>query len=95
MDSELVLYSIIEIPNYNKAIIVAGDGDYACLIEYLLKHNKLEKLIIPDANKYSFLLTKFLKHAVFMNNLRNKLEYKKKTGITVSTKSSVCPVVEI
>lgn len=81
VDSELVLYSIIEIPNYNKAIIVAGDGDYACLVEYLLKQNKLEKLMIPDANKYSFLLTKFLKHAVFMNNLRNKLEYKKRQAL--------------
>ncbi|MBM3710619.1 MAG: NYN domain-containing protein [Actinobacteria bacterium] len=77
VDSELVLNAMIEFNNYNKAIIVAGDGDYACLVEYLINHDKLEKLIIPDAKKYSFLLTKFLKDAVFMNNLRNKLEYKK------------------
>jgi len=81
VDSELVLNAIVEIPNYDKAIIVSGDGDYACLVEYLLKQNKLEKLMIPDANKYSFLLTKFLKHAVFMNNLRNKLEYKKRQAL--------------
>ncbi len=78
VDSELVLNAMIEISNYDKAVIVAGDGDYACLVEYLLKQNKLAKLIIPDINKYSFLLTKFLKHAVFMNNLRNKLEHKKR-----------------
>ena len=41
VDSELVLNAITEISNYNKAIIVAGDGDYACLVEYLLKQNKL------------------------------------------------------
>jgi len=81
VDSELVLNAITEISNYNKAIIVAGDGDYACLVEYLLKQNKLEKLIVPDINKYSFLLTKFLKHAVFMNNLRNKLENKKRQAL--------------
>ena len=81
VDSELVLSAITEISNYNKAIIVAGDGDYACLVEYLLKQNKLEKLIVPDINKYSFLLTKFLKHAVFMNNLRNKLENKKRQAL--------------
>ena len=81
VDSELVLNAITEISNYNKAIIVAGDGDYACLVEYLLKQNKLEKLIIPDINKYSFLLTKFLKHAAFMNNLRNKLENKKRQAL--------------
>ena len=81
VDSELVLNAITEISNYNKAIIVAGDGDYACLVEYLLKQNKLEKLIVPDINKYSFLLTKFLKRAVFMNNLRNKLENKKRQAL--------------
>jgi uncharacterized LabA/DUF88 family protein len=61
VDSELVLNAIIEIPNYDKAIIISGDGDYACLVEYLLKQNKLEKLMIPDIKKYSFLLTKFSK----------------------------------
>jgi hypothetical protein len=30
-----------------------------------------------------------------MNNLKNKLEYKKMTGITISTKSYVNPVVVI
>ncbi|MBU4450875.1 MAG: hypothetical protein KKE35_06245 [Actinobacteria bacterium] len=77
MDSELVLNAMIEISNYDKALIIAGDGDYACLVEYLLKQNKLEKLIIPDIKKYSFLLTKFPKYTVFMNNLKSRLEYKK------------------
>ena len=77
VDSELVLNAMIEISNYDKAVIIAGDGDYACLVEYLLKQNKLEKLIIPDIKKYSFLLTKFPKYTVFMNNLKSKLEYKK------------------
>ena len=27
---------MIEFPNYNKAIIVAGDGDYYCLIEIVV-----------------------------------------------------------
>ena len=78
VDSELVLNAISEIPNYDKAIIIAGDGDYACLVEYLLKQNKLEKLMIPDIKKYSFLLTKFSKNTVFMNNLKSKIEYKKR-----------------
>jgi len=77
VDSELVLNAMIEISNYDKAVIIAGDGDYACLVEYLLKQNKLEKLIIPDIKKYSFLLTKFPEYTVFMNNLKSKLEYKK------------------
>ena len=43
VDAELVLHSMIEFPNYKKAVIITGDGDFHCLIEYLDKKNKLEK----------------------------------------------------
>jgi len=36
VDTELVLYSsAILFPEYDKAIIVTGDGDFHCLLEYL------------------------------------------------------------
>src|SRR3989344_1447493 len=35
VDAELVLHAMIEFKNYDKAIIVSGDGDFHCLIEYL------------------------------------------------------------
>ncbi len=35
VDAELVLHTMIELNNFDQAIIVAGDGDYFCLIEYL------------------------------------------------------------
>ncbi len=75
-DAELVLHTMIEYPNYDKAIIVSGDGDYYCLIEYLKKQNKLEKLLIPNRHKYSFLLRKFLPNMAFIDDLRGKVEYK-------------------
>ena len=34
-DAELVLHSMIEFNNYNKAVLVSGDGDFYCLAEYL------------------------------------------------------------
>jgi uncharacterized LabA/DUF88 family protein len=77
-DAELVLQTMIEYPNYNKAIIVSGDGDFYCLISYLIKQNKLEKVLIPDWSSYSALLKKFAEKLDFLNNLRNKLEYKNK-----------------
>ena len=43
VDAELVLHTMIEYPNYNKAIIITGDGDFHCLVEHLKKHDKLEK----------------------------------------------------
>lgn len=75
-DAELVLHTMIEYPNYDKAIIIAGDGDYYCLIEYLKKQNKLKKLIIPNRYEYSSLLRKFLQDMAFVSDLRGKLEYK-------------------
>ena len=77
IDAELVLHAMIEYSNYDKAVIVTGDGDFYCLIDYLKKNNKLEKLIIPDRYKFSSLLRKFVSDMVFMNDLRAKLEYKK------------------
>ena len=76
IDAELVLHTMIEYPNYDKAVIVSGDGDFHCLIEYLKKQDKLEKLIVPNRYKFSSLLRKFASHMAFMNDLRAKLEYK-------------------
>lgn len=76
VDAELVLHAMKEMSNYKKALIVSGDGDFACLIEHLKKTNKLLNLMIPDQKQYSSLLRQFSKEMVFMNNLRNKLEYK-------------------
>jgi len=78
IDAELVLHTMIEYPNYDKALIVTGDGDFYCLIEYLIKQRKILKLMVPDENKYSSLLWKFSRDIVFMNNLKGKLEYRKK-----------------
>ncbi|MCK4307008.1 NYN domain-containing protein [candidate division WOR-3 bacterium] len=78
VDAELVLHTMIEYPNYDKAVIVSGDGDFHCLIEYLKNQNKLRRLIVPDHNNFSSLLRKFAKDILFMNDLRNKLEFKKR-----------------
>jgi len=77
IDAELVLHAMIEYPNYDKALIVTGDGDFYCLVEYLKKQNKLLKLMVPNQKKYSSLLRKFMDDIVFMNNLKAKLEYKR------------------
>ena len=79
-DAELVLHAMIEYQNYEKAVIVTGDGDFYCLVKYLLEHEKLEQVLIPNFFKYSALLKRFgKKRLAFMNDLRNKLEYKKRT----------------
>jgi uncharacterized LabA/DUF88 family protein len=76
IDAELVLHAMIEFPNYNKAVVVTGDGDFHCLIEYLKRQRKLLRLIVPNRYKFSSLLRKFGSDIVFMNDLKAKLKYK-------------------
>ncbi len=78
VDAELVLHTMIEMPNYDKAIIVSGDGDFACLIQYLEEQGKLAKIIIPNKFSYSSLLNKYRKYMAFVSDLRKKLELKRK-----------------
>jgi len=74
VDAELVLWaSAEEFKNYNKAIIVAGDGDYRCLIQFLKKKNKMGRLLIPNRYKYSRLLFEYSSDIDFLTSLKNKL----------------------
>lgn len=73
VDAELVLHAMIEYPNYDKAIIVSGDGDFHCLIEYLDKKKKLSKIIVPN-RKYSSLLRKFRSYIVHADDFKNKVK---------------------
>ncbi|MBI2251664.1 MAG: NYN domain-containing protein [Armatimonadetes bacterium] len=79
VDAELVLHVMIQYGNYDKALIVTGDGDFYCLVDYLIKQDKILKLMIPNRHKFSSLFRKFSSHMVFMNNLKHKLEYKKRS----------------
>jgi uncharacterized LabA/DUF88 family protein len=77
VDAELVLHTMIEFLHFDKAILVTGDGDFYCLIQYLLKKDKLRMVLIPDRRKYSVLLRRFAnKNIAFLNDLRNKIGFK-------------------
>lgn len=81
VDAELVLHAMIQYENYNKAIVVTGDGDFHCLIEYLEGKGKLLKILAPTKH-YSSLLRKFNKdnYMTRIDLLKHSLE-QKKTGI--------------
>jgi uncharacterized LabA/DUF88 family protein len=78
VDAELVLQAMVEFPNFDKAIIVAGDGDYYCLIKYLDDQNKLGRIIIPNKMSYSSLLSGYSRYFVYVTDLKKKLEYRGK-----------------
>ena len=86
VDAELVLHTMIEYNNYSKAIIVSGDSDFRCLIEYLEKKRKLCRVIIPNQKSYSSLFLPFKKYLSFINmNLKEKLA-KKNGSVVLRTK---------
>jgi uncharacterized LabA/DUF88 family protein len=78
VDAELVLHAMIEFDNYDKALIISGDGDFYCLIDYLNKKNKLEKIVIPNKRGYSSLLRNFIgcNKTYFLSGEKKLLEYK-------------------
>lgn len=85
VDAELVLHTMIEYPKYTQAIIVSGDGDFYCLIEYLELKQKLLRILAPN-KKYSSLLRKFNRYIVRVDVLKEALE-KKKAKISGRSKS--------
>lgn len=74
IDAELVLYAMKEMPNYAKAIIVSGDGDFYCLVEYLEQKGRLECVMTPNW-KYSTLLKPYEKYIVRLDQKRRDLEH--------------------
>ena len=77
VDAELVLYAAAKVyTKYNKAIIVSGDGDFACLMEYLAEKNKLLQVMTPN-RKYSMLLKPYSSYIVRIDLLKKSLSYKK------------------
>lgn len=76
VDAELVMHAIIELPNYHQAVIVTGDGDFFSLIDYLIKQDRLAKILIPSQMRYSVLLKQFdPSYIAFVSDLKRKLAY--------------------
>ena len=82
VDAELVLHAMINFSDYDRAVIVSGDGDFYCLAEYLIGQNKFKKVLVPNQFSYSSLLDKLSTSMnnilSFINPLKDKLEYKHK-----------------
>ena len=80
IDADLVLQAMIDFAEYDKAVVVSSDGDFYSLVKYLGSKSKLETVLSPDVEHCSSLLKQVAKGKMhFMNTLREKLEYKKKS----------------
>lgn len=75
IDADLVLYAMKEMPNYNQAIIVSGDGDFFSLAEYLIAEKRLLHIMTPNW-QYSSLLKEFESHILRLDQMRRELAYR-------------------
>lgn len=76
-DAEFVLQAVIECENYNKALLITGDGDFHCLIKYLEKKGKLLTVLAPSAKNCSILIRRTIKENLrLVSDLKDKIEYK-------------------
>lgn len=74
VDADLVLWTMKEWPNYDKAVIVSGDGDFYSLVEYLEQKGKLLKLLAPNVH-YSNLYNRFEGYIDRLDQQRKQLAY--------------------
>ncbi len=74
IDAELVLYAMKEMPNYQQAIIVSGDGDFYCLAEYLADKKRLKHIMTPN-RQYSSLLKPYEQYILRIDELRSQLQH--------------------
>lgn len=75
VDADLVLWVMKEMPNYDKAIIVSGDGDFYGTVEYLVEKKRLLKLLAPNAY-YSGLFNKYEDYIDRLDLRRKELAYR-------------------
>jgi uncharacterized LabA/DUF88 family protein len=79
VDADLVLNTMKEWNNYDKAIIVSSDGDFYSLVDYLFEKNKLKVVISSCCETCSCLLKRYSRGmTAYLNNMKEKLEYKKR-----------------
>ncbi len=78
-DAELVLHTMIQYSHFDQAILVSGDGDFYCLVEYLVDKQKLRGMLVPNQKKYSALYKRrqVQDYIRFMSDLEKRLSYKK------------------
>ena len=78
IDAELVMYTMKELQHFDKAVIVSGDGDFYCLIEYLEEFDKLKAILIPNQKSSSSLLENFSDKKVLLEFEEAKLRKQKR-----------------
>lgn len=79
VDAELIMEAMTTLADYDRALIVSGDGDFGVLVRYLADNKKLAGVLAPNRRYCSSILRRAAgKQMYFMDDLKLKLAYKKK-----------------
>jgi len=76
IDGKLIAKILIKLSEYDNIILVAGDGDYYFLVQYLIRQRKLLKIFMPSKSKGSSIYnTKFIEPYIsYISMNRNLFE---------------------
>jgi uncharacterized LabA/DUF88 family protein len=84
VDSDIIFHIMKKLykqENFNKVVLVSGDGDYKSMVDFLIEEKRFEKILFPD-KKFASSLYKKLGSEYFdyleNKNIRDKIEFKKK-----------------
>jgi uncharacterized LabA/DUF88 family protein len=84
VDSDIIFHIMKKLykkENFDKVVLVSGDGDYKQLVDFLIEENRFEKILFPDRKRASSLYKRIgAKYFDSVDNpdIRNKIERKKK-----------------
>lgn len=74
IDADLVLWAMKEMSNYDKMILVSGDGDFFSLVEYMEQKKRLLHILTPSF-QYSQLFNRFEEYIVRLDQHKRELRY--------------------
>lgn len=77
-DAELVLKTASDFyeKEFDSSILITGDGDFGCLVEFLRDKKSILEVIAPDENKCSILIKNKNIKITFLNDLYHKFSNK-------------------
>jgi uncharacterized LabA/DUF88 family protein len=79
VDGELILEIVKDFyeEKTEEFILISGDGDYACVVEFLKEKNKSIQIISPNQKYLSYLLKRTNVEIVILEDFKEKLKIKK------------------
>ena len=75
IDADLVLWAMKEMSNFDKMILVSGDGDFYSLVEYMEAKKRLLHILAPSGH-YSRLYNAYEPYIVRLDQYKRTLAYR-------------------